>query len=126
MSLNAKKVLTILFITLIVSIIVWITFISTKGVKVSIQNESEQPISNVTLFFTGGEQHIPLIEPFSSQQVSINPDGESSLEISFIDSNNMVFKETIDVYFEHNYKGELYLTIDSNKDVTWKSEISIP
>jgi hypothetical protein len=94
------------------------------GVSVVIQNSSAAPISAVHLEFNGGTEQIPLIRPGGSASVTVNPRGESHLELEFTQGDERR-KEVIGVYMEHDYGGTVYLTVDQAGKVGVRDKIKL-
>lgn len=99
--------------------------LGTRGVEVVITNDGSRSINNLAIRFTGGTESVAELAPRTTHKVRINPNGESHLEIEFLDSQGVSHREILDVYLEQNYQGRITVWIDSSGKVTWKSEVKI-
>ena len=54
----------------------------------------------------------------------MNPNGESNLELEFVQGADHR-KQTIDVYIEHDYAGEVYLTVDQTDKIKVRDKTKV-
>ena len=93
-------------------------------VDVAVVNAGLTPLTDLTVSYTGGRELIRELWPGESREFSINPSGESDVEISFADATGQSRSRKIDVYFEHNYRGRIEIRIDTTGKVALRNEIS--
>lgn len=93
------------------------------GVTVAVINASGGEIKNLQIKFTGGSRSSPGLKPAESLKIKINPNGESRLVVEFNDSSGKPNSVNVDVYFERNYRGYIYVRIEPGGKATWKDEI---
>jgi hypothetical protein len=55
----------------------------------------------------------------------IDPDGESHLHLTWLDSSGAMQSRRIDVYFESNYRGRITISIEPGNKVSWVDEIAV-
>ena len=118
-----KKIIFSIIISLILFIIISISFMlnSKKTYKVTITNNTNSNISNLTLKFKPGKT--------ISEDFKLNPketikydidtsdiDGETSLVLLFKDDTNNLHEEYVTGYLEKNYTGKAKVLIDINND----------
>jgi len=96
-----------------------------SGVSVHIQNSTRSEIKEVILEFTGGKEIISKLPSGVEVSKIVNPTGESSLTVSYSIGDNS-YQKNIDVYFEPNYKGDLFLKIKDQGKITWNSQVRLP
>ena len=99
---------------------------SSRGVYVSIANNTQGTLKHVDIAYTGGVIQIAAVEPKTSFGRRINPDSESHLELEWIDSSGVKHSHAVDVYFEHDYRGRIEITVEpaDSVSVTDKTRIS--
>jgi len=93
-------------------------------IDAAVVNEGLTPITDLAVSYRGGRELIRELWPGESREFSINPAGESDLEISFIDAAGLLHNRKIDVYFEHNYRGRMDIRIDATGKVSSHDDIS--
>ena len=87
-------------------------------VDVAVVNGGFTPLTDLTVSYTGGRELLRELWPGESREFTINPSGESDLEISFVDATGNIHGQRIDVYFERNYRGRIDIRIDATGKVT--------
>jgi hypothetical protein len=97
---------------------------SERGVRVSISNQSESPMQNVVVAYTGGRYELPRLLPNETDTRYVNPVSESDLEVEFTEASGNRRKKTIGTYFERGYSGSISITVGNAGQVTVKDEIS--
>ena len=90
------------------------------GVNVIVANKTQAEIKNLEIRFTGGIATIPEIKAGKTYKTSVNPTGESRLELRFADASGKDRAEAIGVYMEEGYRGEIFIEI--SPDGTVKSK----
>ena len=98
----------------------------TSGVTVSVINATGGEVTNVQIEFTGGSKSFPKLKFGESLEIRVNPDGESDLVVRFADSSGKQFSANDIVYFEHNYRGTIHITIGPDGKVTSKDMTTGP
>jgi hypothetical protein len=107
-------------IFIVVGILVFIGYLyQRKGVYVSITNNTQTFLKDVGVTYTGGTVRIKGLKPHESYGKRINPNGESHLELEWYESSGVKQSHTVDVYFEHNYRGSIEISIDPDNRVSW-------
>ena len=95
-----------------------------KGVKVSLKNQTGNMIKNIKIHYTGGTKNVAEIKKNSEWKGFINPNGESHIEIDYIDFKNIKHHKNIDCYLENGYKGRLNIKIDKNDAISVTDNIN--
>ena len=106
-------------------LLILISSCSSKGIAVTIENKSGHNIRNVVLSYRGGKKEIKEIKNDKSWSGYVNPNGESHLEIDYIDEQDIKHHSKIDCYFEKNYQGSLEIKIGKNGNLSFKDKIKI-
>ncbi|MEN6336562.1 MAG: hypothetical protein ABFE01_20090 [Phycisphaerales bacterium] len=91
----------------------------TAGVHVEITNRAGGALTQIDVAYSGGAIHISELKPGVSYGRRINPDGESHLELAWTDSAGEKHARKLDLYFEHNYRGRVDITVQADNRVTW-------
>jgi hypothetical protein len=93
-------------------------------IDVAVVNEGMTPLTDLTVSYTGGRELLRELWPGESRAFSINPSGESALDVSFVDSSGQSRGRKIDVYFERNYRGRIDIRIDAMGKVSSKDKVT--
>ena len=97
-----------------------------KGVYVSITNNTKDILTNITVSYTGGCIRIARLEPKKLYRQRVHPAGESDLELKWLDSLGVKQSRKIDVYFESNYyNGNIEITINPNNRISVENTVDI-
>ena len=96
-----------------------------KGVYVSIINNTQKVLEKVSIAYTGGTINIEKLEPHTSYGQYVNPASESHLELEWFEPSGVKQSHKIDVYFEHNYSGSIEITVDPNNRISWISKVRV-
>lgn len=96
-----------------------------KGVSVTVANNSGGDLTDVLVKFTGGTNSVKKLDSGNSYTSKVKPSSSSHLDIEFIDSSGGMHSEKIDVYFEPNYRGAIYVTVHPKGKVTFTNEITL-
>lgn len=101
-----------LFLVLVL-LLVWVDAgaCSQAGVKVVVSNHGLKSITNLQIAFTGGNESLRNLAPGTSHEFTINPTGESGIELSFMNSDGALQNTKLDVYLGRNYEGRLEVLI---------------
>ena len=59
-----------------------------------------------------------------TENVSIR-NGESHLELEWYEPSGVKQSHTIDVYFEHNYRGSVEIAVNPDNRVSWTDKIRL-
>lgn len=94
------------------------------GIKVSIHNRTNEPVSKVRILFAGGSREIASITPGKTETVKVRSVGESSLIVEYVDSASQRHVAKGDVYFESSYRGEIDVWIEPG-GTRWGDDIEI-
>lgn len=84
------------------------------GVMVVVKNSSDATARAVRLSFVGGEEYVADIAPHSQAKTRIMVQGESSLSIRYLDSQNKEQNRDLDLYLEPGYRGTVVVIINGN------------
>lgn len=124
--MKRKLIFRLIFILLIINVVcLAIIKYRTRGVEVKVINDGIAPIKLVKIEFTGGTRVVPQISSGTEYKTHLNPTGESDLKIEFVDSNGINHRQSLDVYFERNYRGRIIIKIDSAGKVSWVDNIKL-
>jgi hypothetical protein len=93
-------------------------------IDVAVVNGGFTPITDMTVSYAGGRELLRELWPGESREFTINPSGESDLEISFVDATGHSHGRTIEVHFERNYSGRIDIRIDAAGNVSSHDEIT--
>lgn len=109
---NRRRVFLLGLICCIV-IIVWIAGLlwGSPGVKVTIANRSEAGVRDVCLRVTGECVATPRIEPGDFFATTINPTGESVVELGLVDASGSDRTEVLGIYLEQDYRGRIEIEV---------------
>jgi hypothetical protein len=94
-------------------IIILIIFFN-YNIKVTVINNSGASLRNIKMFYRGGEAQLDKLQPNESWKASINPKGESSLIIEFVDDKGRERSANIGIYLEQGYKGHIKIIIEAH------------
>jgi len=97
----------------------------TAGVYVEITNRTGGAVTQVDIAYTGGFVRILELKPNASYGRRVNPDGESHLELVWIDPGGQKRSEKLGLYFERNYRGRVDFTVQPDGTISWTDRISI-
>ena len=95
----------------------------TRGIRVSITNNTNSVLKDVEISYTGGVVHITKLRPNELYSTYINPTGESHLELKWLEPSGKKHFHRIDVYFECDYTGSVTITVDPGYKVSWSDKI---
>ncbi|USK32983.1 hypothetical protein LIT25_20750 [Bacillus sp. F19] len=101
-----------------------------SGMKISVENLTEQEISGleITYYYNEKKIRIPALKPNEEYEITIFPDedfNESFMQLVYTDRNGKLRQEMIFGYFEKGYKGSAKITAksaDSRGVITFKVE----
>lgn len=79
--------------------------------RVTVGNAGTSPLRSVVIHVTGASYPLGDIVPGSSVETTVNPRGESHLEITFSDSSGNTKRLNAGGYFESGYHGKIYITL---------------
>ena len=82
-----------------------------SGIQVTIQNTGSQPLRSVVLHVTGASCHLGDIAPGATAKATVQPTGESHLEIQFTDPDGQTRRLDAGGYFESGYRGTIDVSI---------------
>ena len=93
---------------------------SQSGVMVVVSNDGEKSISNLQLAFVGGKENLQSLAGGMSHEFTINPSGESGIDLSFTHSDGVARSTKLDVYLGKNYEGKIEVHIAADGTVKLK------
>ena len=92
-------------------------FFWTRGVCVSITNNTQNVITRIKITYRGGVVHIATLEPATSSGRYVNPATPSGLQLEWLDSSGARHSRNIGGYLERNYAGSLQMIIEPDNRV---------
>jgi len=110
----------------IMGLFVYIHHTNTRGVCVYINNDSNALLHDIKLIYTGGIKKTEIIKTGAKYKTYINPKSESDLRLRWKDNSGKQHSRQIDVYIEHNYRGQIKIKIDLEHRVSWTDNIKTP
>lgn len=96
----------------------WLVFPS--GVVVRLHNASAGEISDIRIVFEGGAKTARQLQPGKFFKCRISPDGESDLEIEFVNTSGVRQSANLDVYLAQYHRGAIEITIQSDDKVSFE------
>jgi hypothetical protein len=124
--MKRKLIFRLIFLLLLTNVVcLAIIRYRTRGVELKVINDGIAPIKLVKIEFTGGTRVVPQISSKTEYKTRLNPTGESDLKIEFVDSNGINHRQSLDVYFERNYRGRIIIKIESSGKVSWVDDIKL-
>ena len=100
-------------------------FYWTRGVCVSITNNTETTIENVDIAYWRGVIHIGALKPKTSRARYVNPPGESDLTLEWFDVSGVKHARRLGVYIETNYAGSIQVTVESGNRVSVTEKVRL-
>lgn len=97
----------------------------TAGVYVEITNNTDSPLTQIAITYTGGVVRIAELKPKTSSGRRVNPRGESHLVVEWVDSLGHRHSQRVDVYFETNYRGRIDITVEPDNTIVWTDVIRL-
>ena len=64
-----------------------------------------------------------MLKPKASFSRRINPSSESDLVVEWIDPSGQTYSSTVDVHFEHNFRGRIEITVEPDNTIRWTDAI---
>lgn len=104
------------------AVISWLT----AGVKVVVTNKTRAEVKNLEVEFTGGVVTIPSLKPGAAYQMIVQPTSESHLELRFTDASGKEHRDTIGMYFEPRYRGEVFIELAPDGKVKYEDKTRLP
>ena len=82
-----------------------------------VRNEGSTAMTKVSIHVTGESYSIGDLRPSESASVRVNPSGESHVEISYTDNQEVQRRLVADCYFEGGslYHGKVDITVGDNE-----------
>src|SRR5688572_18205594 len=87
-----------------------------SGITVEIFNLTNNTLANIVIEYRTGKEVISILLPTKKNSFLIRPTDESDLQLSFENSGKRIV-QTINTYFDKNYKGKLELRIKGDNSV---------
>ena len=94
-------------------------------IHVSVQNTGSAPMQSVVLHVTGKSYSIGDIFAGGSASATVEPTGESGLEIEFIDAYGTIKRLNAGGYFESGYRGTIQVSIKDGTIVKNEQDIKL-
>ena len=86
---------------------------STAGVKVSVRNETMQPVKDLVVSFSSGSFSTATLPPDTAFGYIVNPSEESTVVVEYR-FEDAVIKTNVGEYIERNYRGDIDVVITTN------------
>lgn len=96
-----------------------------RYVTVTVMNATDQRVGEIRIHYTGGAATIPELQPKEHGIARINPSGESSLHVRYVDATGVAHSKDADIYLEPGYTGTISVEIRSQGDVRFKSNVEV-
>jgi hypothetical protein len=102
-------------------------FFWTRGVYVSITNNTQDTLKHMNIVYRSGVIHIAELEPKTSCGRYVNPTCESDLTLEWLDSSGAKHSHGVDTYLDPNYAGSVKITLkpDNKISVTQKVRVGL-
>lgn len=94
---------------LLAAVLIFFQFRS--GIHVAIHNAGSQPLNSVLLHVTGASYDLGDIASGETAEATVHPEGESHLEIEFIDAGGQANRLNAGGYFETGGRGTIDISI---------------
>ena len=118
----AAVVLCIALLLVGFAVVSWFT----GGVQVVVTNKTGAEVKNLEVEFTGGVVTIPTLKPGTAYQATVQPTGESHLELRFTDASGKEHSQTIGVYLEEHYRGRILIDLGPDGKVVYQDQSRLP
>ena len=92
-----------------------------RGLVLTVTNETDSPVTSLTVQYTGGTINVPSVPPGTTLREKLRPTGESHLEVAF-DLEGRHVQKPLDVYFEPGYRETFRIAIAGEGDVVLLGE----
>ena len=92
------------------------------GIDVTVTNNSSETISDIKLMYSGGMRKIASLNSNASRKKHVDPGNESTLEISYINSQGKKFERDLGLYFESDSSGYINIEIFENGEMRFEEE----
>jgi hypothetical protein len=92
-------------------------FFWTRGVYVSITNNTQNVITRIKITYWSGAVHIATLEPATSYGRYVNPAAESGLQLEWLDSSGARHSRNMGGYLERNSAGSVQMIIEPDNRV---------
>lgn len=92
-------------------------YFETLNVSVKVRNVGTRSIGQVRVEVTGASYDLGIIAPGDSKMIIPEPKGDSTVDLSFVDSSGKPHRIEGKIYFEPNesYRGHVVFSIDETK-----------
>jgi hypothetical protein len=80
-------------------------------ITLAVINDAGQPIQTVVAKYTGGIAKLGPLKVGERQETTINPAGESHIELDIYPAGGKVEHRLVDTYFEAGYRGKIEISI---------------
>ena len=124
--MNKRKLVSCVIVLSVALALATGYFYWTRGVYVSVNNNTQSTLKNLTITYQSGVIQIAALEPKMSYGRYINPIGESGLTLEWFDSLGAKHSHmNIEVYFEHNYAGSVEITVEPDNRVSVTDKVRV-
>ena len=100
-------------------------FYWTRGVYVSVNNNTQSTLKNLTITYLGGVIQIATLEPKMSYGQYINPTHPTDLTLEWFDSSGAKHSNMINVYIEPSFAGSVEITVEPDNRVSVTEKVRV-
>ena len=101
-------------------------FYWTRGVYVSITNNTQSTLKDINISYVRGVVHVAALEPAASCARYVNPTGgDADLRLEWFEPSGAKHSHAIDVYIEHNYSGSVEITVEPGNRVSVTDKVRL-
>ncbi|MBN1435727.1 MAG: hypothetical protein JW936_01515 [Sedimentisphaerales bacterium] len=126
MNIAMKRTGCLIAVTLstaaLVLAIVWILSLFAPF-TVTIINNRPEPINNLLVKYTGGQEQCSRLAPGTEIEFTIEYQGDSHIELECSDEEGITHYYLVDIYLTSSYSGHLDITLENNDTISWNGNI---
>ncbi|MHC4172443.1 MAG: hypothetical protein ACYST5_05815 [Planctomycetota bacterium] len=125
--MNKRKLVScgiVLSVALALLIATW-HFYRTRGVYVSVNNNTQSTLKNMVITYTGGVIQIVALDPKMSYGKYIKPSHPGELTLEWSDSMGAKHSHMIGVYIEQGYAGSVEITVEPDNRVSVRDNVGL-
>ena len=117
------KRLAIICLVIIVGGVTAFWFSHAQGVRVVIHNDGTRALGDLKLTYTGGTNSLRDLAPGSSWTSSVVTTGESSLQIEYVNADQLRLRSDVDIYLEPSSVGKVEVHISDSGGLSWSEQV---
>ena len=123
--LKAKKRWVALLSALLVILVFGFLALRQNDIVVQVFNDTQTPLSNVDLTYTGGSIHLGTIPVKTMCEAVFAPVTDSAMVIEFTFEGGDHHRKPLDVYFTKGISGTMEIHVRDGGQITFKSALSV-